>query len=231
MSTPSLIESPSRRSFLASTLVAGSALSLGSCKSAGGEAGEAHEEEVSATEDLMREHGVLERMLLVYEEVARRASHAESFDPALIVKTAQIVRRFIEDYHEKLEEKFVFPRVEKIAAHAPTVAILRVQHVAGRGVTDEIESLAKALGKDSSRLVDRIQAFSRMYRPHAAREDTVVFPALRGALGKSEIDELGEAFEDEEHRRFGEHGFEGIVVEVAAIEQSLGIADLASFSP
>jgi hypothetical protein len=70
-----------------------------------------------------------------------------------------------------------------------------------------------------------------MYRPHAAREDTVVFPALRGALGKSEIDELGEAFEDEEHRRFGEHGFEGIVAEVAAIEASLGIADLAAFNP
>ncbi len=179
----------------------------------------------------MREHGVLERMLLIYEEAARRASRSESFDPALIVKTAQTVRRFIEEYHEKLEEKFVFPRVEKIAEYAPTVAILRAQHVAGRGVTDDIESLAKSLGKDSSRLVDRIHAFSRMYRPHAAREDTIVFPALREALGKSGIDELGEAFEDEEHRRFGERGFESIVAEVATIEASLGIADLAQFTP
>ncbi|HTF88183.1 MAG TPA: hemerythrin domain-containing protein [Planctomycetota bacterium] len=227
MKTHPIHSTLSRRSFFAATLVTSSALG---CKSTGhDEAGE--EEEVSATEDLMREHGVLERMLLVYEEIARRATRGESFDPALVIQTAQTIRRFIEDYHEKLEEQHVFPRVEKIAGLSATVAILRVQHAAGRGVTDEIEKLARAGGQDHGRLIDRIQAFSRMYRPHAAREDTLVFPALRKALGKAEILELGEAFEEEEHRRFGEGGFEAIVAEVTGLETSLGLADLALFNP
>src|SRR3954471_22181446 len=61
------------------------------------------EEEVSPAEDLMREHGVLDRVLLVYEEGLRRLGSRQEFDPAVLVGSAQIIRRFIEDYHEKLE--------------------------------------------------------------------------------------------------------------------------------
>jgi len=43
--------------------------------------------------------------------------------------------------------------------------------------------------------------------------------------------ELGEKFEDEEHARFGEEGFEKTVAEVARLEAAFGIADLASFTP
>ncbi len=70
-----------------------------------------------------------------------------------------------------------------------------------------------------------------MYRPHAAREDTVLFPAFRELIGKGGYEELGEQFEDQEHRLFGEHGFADTVVQVAHLESTLGIADLAAFTP
>ena len=69
-----------------------------------------------------------------------------------------------------------------------------------------------------------------MYRPHAAREDTVLFPAFRDTVGRSEYRELGEQFEEKEHELFGEHGFENTVAEVARLEARLGIADLARFT-
>ena len=63
----------------------------------------------------------------------------------------------------------------------------------------------------------------RMYRgPHAAREDTVLFPALHELLSNKEMDALGDQFEDEENRRFGNRGFEKTVEQVAAIEKELG---------
>ena len=74
------------------------------------------------------------------------------------------------------------------------------------------------------------EAFIRMYRPHAAREDTVLFPALRKILSAKQLDELGDKFEDEENRRFGAEGFEKIVEQVAAIERELGIYDLGQFT-
>jgi hypothetical protein len=70
-----------------------------------------------------------------------------------------------------------------------------------------------------------------MYEPHEAREDTVVFPALREVVPAAEFRDLAEIFEDEEHRRFGERGFEGVVDQVADIEKSLGIYDLSQFTP
>ena len=55
-------------------------------------------------EDLMQEHGVLERVLLVYGDAALRLEKNETLDLGLIASAARFVRRFVEDYHEKLEE-------------------------------------------------------------------------------------------------------------------------------
>lgn len=70
-----------------------------------------------------------------------------------------------------------------------------------------------------------------MYRPHEAREDTVLFPAFRGVVSPKEFHDLGEQFEDKEHDLFGKEGFEGIVVQVGALEQALGTFDLNQFTP
>ena len=42
-----------------------------------------------------------------------------------------------------------------------------------------------------------LRAFGRMYRPHAAREDTVLFPAFRDVVGRAAYRELGEQFEEQ----------------------------------
>jgi hypothetical protein len=39
------------------------------------------EEDVSTNEDLMREHGVLKRVLLVYDEIIRRIRAKQDFPP------------------------------------------------------------------------------------------------------------------------------------------------------
>lgn len=70
-----------------------------------------------------------------------------------------------------------------------------------------------------------------MYEPHETREDTVLFPAFKEIVSKNEYDSLGEDFEKKEHQLFGEGGFEKKVEEVAGIEKSLGIYDLAQFTP
>jgi hemerythrin-like domain-containing protein len=67
------------------------------------------EEEITPTEDLMREHGVRKRVLLAYGEIVRRLETKRDFPPEALVEAAGIIRNFIEDYHEKLEEDFLFP--------------------------------------------------------------------------------------------------------------------------
>jgi hemerythrin-like domain-containing protein len=193
------------------------------------------EDEVGATEDLMREHGVLNRVLLVYEEGLRRLHAKEDIEPAVFHKTAQLVRKFVEDYHEKLEENFIFPEFEKRGKLVDLVKVLRQQHEAGRRVTDVVlrEAVSDRFRKaeNQKELIVATRAFIRMYRPHEAREDTVLFPALHKVLTAKRLAELGEQFEKEEDRLFGEEGFEKTVDQVAGIEKQLGIYDLQKFTP
>jgi hemerythrin-like domain-containing protein len=70
-----------------------------------------------------------------------------------------------------------------------------------------------------------------MYRPHAAREDTDLFPLLRNLVSAHEYDAMAEDFEKKEHQLFGEDGFEMMVKRVAGLEQQIGINDLAQSTP
>jgi hypothetical protein len=82
-----------------------------------GQASEKHAAatEVSATEDMMREHGVLRRALLIYAEtVPRWRADASAIEAKALNDTAKLFRAFREDYHErKLEEPYVFPAVRR----------------------------------------------------------------------------------------------------------------------
>ena len=69
-----------------------------------------------------------------------------------------------------------------------------------------------------------------MYENHAAREDTIVFPAWKDALSEHQLDEMGEEFEEIERRQFGKDGFEDAVAQIGQIEEALGYADLARFN-
>jgi hemerythrin-like domain-containing protein len=196
---------------------------------------EKKEEDVGPGEDLMREHGVLRRVLLVYREADRRLEGAADFDVDALQKSARLIRRFVEDYHERQEEEMVFPRFERAHKLMDLVRVLRAQHQAGRRVTARVQGLATAAAiKDPERrrqLRGELLTFVRMYEPHASREDTVLFPALHDMLSPSEYDALGEDFERREHKVFGEDGFEHAVSEIDAIEKTLGIEDLAQFTP
>jgi hemerythrin-like domain-containing protein len=192
-------------------------------------------EEISPPEDLMREHGVLRRILLIYEDIHGRLDSGKEFSPAALSQAAGLVHRFVEDYHERLEEDYLFPRYRKAGKLVELVTVLKEQHKAGRHLTAYITKLAasaslKEPGKRKE-LADRLHLFITMYRPHAAREDTVLFPALRTIVSKKDFDSLGEQFEEKEEKLFGKGGFETIVAQVADLEKGIGIYDLSRFTP
>src|SRR5438067_243635 len=214
-------------------LVAGVALAALPARAAGRKVKQ--EEEVSPGEDLMREHGVLNRVLLVYDETVRRLENGEDGRLDVLAAAAGLIRRFIEGYHEKLEETQLFPRFDKAGKLTELVSVLRLQHAAGRILTGDVLKLAvpatAANTADRARLADALRKFVRMYPPHEAREDTVLFPAFHQLVGQKEYGRLGEQFEEKEHEALGENGFEKAVAQVGDLEKALGIFDLDKFTP
>ena len=241
-----------RRQLLAGISIAGAGVLLNACrnnthsrsggasndenKNEGPAPGEAEPVEVTATEDLMREHGILRRALLVYQEAAvKLRQDVASVPPDTLEKAVNLFRVFGEDYHEKqLEEVFIFPAVKKVpGAAAGYVDVLLAQHVRGREITDYLLSISQAdriASNSVEPLAKTLESFVRMYEHHAAIEDTVVFPAWKAAVGSNELDAMGEKFEEIEHEQFGSDGYESALKRMEEIEQSLGLSNLDMFT-
>lgn len=222
-------ERASRRAFLG---IAGASILLGACRederARADQPKPEGEPEVGATEDLMREHGVIRRVLVVYREAAARLHARPAAVPAdALQRAAQLMRSFAEDYHEKqLEEAYLFPELVKSGGSlTDTIHTLTAQHRRGREITGYVLAVTRRpISADSARpLALALESFARMYEAHAALEDTVVFPAWKKALGPKALAEAGERFEAIEHEFFGKDGFEDAVARVDAIERSFGL--------
>jgi hemerythrin-like domain-containing protein len=218
---------PQRRALLAA---AAAAFGLSACaRNDGGD-------DVSAVEDLMREHGVLRRLIIVYRESAGliRANFS-AVDAAQIVRAADLFKRFGEDYHEtRLEEQHIFPQVLKAGGEAARlVSTLIAQHVRGREITAYVRARC-ATGKisagDAEPVARALETFARMYEAHAAYEDTIVFQAWKTTLSKGQLKETADQFEHIEKAAFNGDGFDMAAAEVAAIEQALGLHDLSRYT-
>jgi len=186
-------------------------------------------------EDLMTEHGMLIRILLIYRHLMAAQAAGQPVDAGHAHATALIVHDFIEAFHEALEEAYVFPRLQRAGRLDGTISTLLLQHARGRQQTQLI--LADTSGNGAlrapaaGRVSDAMAEFVRMYEPHEAREDTVVYPAFRSLLTPAEIGDMGVHFADLQQEQFGRDGFTVMLGRVAAVEQALGIYDLAQFTP
>lgn len=113
--------------------------------------------------------------------------------------------------------------------------MLRQQHKAGRTVTEQILKLSSTGLRNHTperdQMAHALRMFIRMYRPHEAREDTVLFPALHQLISRHEWDSLGDEFEKKEHELFGKEGFEGMVEKVAGLKKKGTSTSFRSLRP
>ena len=232
-----------RRNLLRDSLVMGVALGaagiplIKETKSSNASEKEEKEPEVTATEDLMREHGVIRRALLVYVETAPKLrQNASSVDAGALRQVAQLFRTFGEDYHERmLEEQHIFPVIRKRGGALQRYAdILTDQHNRGREITDYVLAVTNGSRISTAHaepLARVLEGFVLMYQNHAAREDTIVFPAWKKNFSNKQLDEISDQFEEIEHKMFGKDGFADAEKKISNIETSLGLSDLAQFTP
>lgn len=224
----------SRRRFLTLPAAAGSAYLLDARV---GRAADKKNDEISATEDLMIEHGVLRRTLLVFQATAGKIRlDPASVDPVELRRALTLFRVFGSEYHEiALEERRVFPTVREAGGPAAElVPVLIRQHNRGHEINSfavTVLARGKITNNDGAAMADALDGFVHMYEHHTAREDTIVFPAWRRAMSPQQFAETREAFEDIERARFGVNGREDAIKQIGQIEDALGLGDLGQFTP
>jgi len=188
----------------------------------------------SPTGNLMRGHGIAERIMLVYERSIKDWKAGEKVDMQLINRAARIAQSFVSGCHEQYEERYLFPVFREEGYLAGTVDTLLRQHEIGREVTERIVDLSMpGRIKDETRmniLATLCRSYIFMYRPHMSRENTELFPRLYEIADEEKIREIGENIRREEQRSLGEKGFSGLLHDLAEVEQSLGIGDVACYT-
>jgi hemerythrin-like domain-containing protein len=188
---------------------------------------------ITATERLMRDSGLLLRILAIYEAGGRRLGGGEDIEPVIFTQAAETMRDFVHGYHEKQEEEQIFPRFRKAGRMVELIDVMVAQHKAGERLTARILELAPKSATKGERqaMIEAMQASAVLYRPHVARELTDVWPTLRTLLTPNEFDELSAALEKDEAEKLGKEGFDKMAKKVEALEKRIGINDLSQFTP
>jgi hypothetical protein len=184
----------------------------------------------------MLEHAIQERLLGVYEELADRLrTPQDQRAPDLLRQAAALVRKLHEDFHQRLEEEYIFPHFESHAQLGPLVKTLKAQHAAGRLVTESILQALGAAGDPAkappaaaarATLAQACRTTVRLCRPHMAREATDLFQTLYDLLPTAKLDRMAEKFEKRQEAVFGEDEFKDVLAQIAAIEKELGLFEL-----
>lgn len=191
--------------------------------------------EIGPAEMLMQDHGLLNRIMMIYDACRTKLLAGESFPADALQTAARLIRTYIEDYHEKLEEEYLFPRFVNADKLVGLNQLLYIQHSTGKAITDQILALSGASiltdPENARKLADMLNSFNWMYRSHESREDTVLFPALRSIVSKNEYLTIGEKFKKREAEIFGKDGFEAELAKVEKVEKQLGIYDMAKLTP
>ena len=143
-------------------------------------------------------------------------SKETAVSPEATGETAEVIASYVQEYHEKLEEKYVFPPMRERMPEL--VQVLTRQHAAGRVHINRIRRLAEEQVMDSPQnrasIIVSLRGFIAMYRPHKAREDTVLFPAFRTVIPPTDLEELAGIFLKEEKALGVEYDFDSVVEQI-----------------
>ena len=223
-----------RRVFLKNVLLIGTGTMVGGMISLEG-CRPGSKMEDSPAEILMRQHGMLARLMLVYDKCSQDLSAGKSFPIEALRNAALIIRSYIEDFHENLEGEILFPYCSKSDSLSWLVQLLYIQHAAGRKLTDRILSLCQDTSfpdpERGLKLSQHMTEFNRMYRLHAAWEDTVLLPELKKLLGQDHNSSLAEEISRRQQEVLGINGTENLLDRIAAIERMLEIHQLWQVTP
>ena len=189
----------------------------------------------TAIEVLERQHGVTRRALAILEKIKDEIDALKDIAPEIAAGTVRVIGTFMINCHQLMEEKFVFPLFEASPNTAGLIAELRRQHAAAFKLTDILKPLCLDFSqKDQEKrqkTATMLHLLTRMSRAHTSWEDTALFPLLRSTVSSESYDRLSSDFRKAEAEFLGRDSLTETMTKIAGYENSLGIGNLASFTP
>jgi len=180
---------------------------------------------MEATEILMEEHRVIERVLAALETAASRLRSGEEISPAIFLQAAEFIKGFADGCHHKKEEGVLFPAMEAagVPGEGGPIGVMLAEHQEGRHLTSAMRAAAERLAAGDvdarAELGRSALSYVALLRQHIAKEDSVLFPMAEHVLQGSAQSEVSGAIERVEQEETGEGLHERFLELAASIEK------------
>ncbi len=151
---------------------------------------------MEATEILMDEHRVIERVIEALETAVERLRGGESVEPEFFLQAADFIRNFADGCHHAKEEGVLFKAMEAsgMPAEGGPIAVMLVEHDQGRGYTAGMVEAAERLKQGDRGAVDRLIAdatgYAALLRQHIQKEDQILYPMADQVIPAKQHDQV-----------------------------------------
>jgi hemerythrin-like domain-containing protein len=159
---------------------------------------------MEATEILMSEHRVIERVISALESAAAFLEQGGEVRPGFFVEAADFIKGFADGCHHKKEEGVLFPAMTENGApvNGGPVGVMLFEHEQGRMFTRALREAALKLADDPSAretVVKNALGYAALLRQHIMKEDRILFPMADRLLPSEEQARVADGFEHVEH--------------------------------
>jgi hemerythrin-like domain-containing protein len=160
-------------------------------------------------EKLMDEHQNILAGIDILARNADRLGKGEKVDPRFFTGAIDFIRNYADKYHHAKEEDILFKKME--AAGFPVeggpIAVMLSEHVQGREYVAGMEKANERYIAGESSAVDDIadnaKGYAYLLRAHIEKEDKILYPMARNALGDSGIEAMRPDFDRVEKEKAG----------------------------
>jgi hemerythrin-like domain-containing protein len=165
---------------------------------------------MKATDELMSEHRVIERVIAVLEAGANRLEQNQEVRAGLFIEATDFIKGFADGCHHKKEEGVLFPSMiaHGLPSEGGPIGVMLAEHEQGRVITRQLRQAAESLeaGDATARaeVIKNARGYAGLLRQHIMKEDNILFPMAERVLPPDEQERVADGFENVEHEETGE---------------------------
>jgi hemerythrin-like domain-containing protein len=151
---------------------------------------------MDATENLMTEHRLIERVIEALNAFADAAARKSTDEKEELGRFVTFIRELADGVHHGKEEEILFAAMVEAGfpRHAGPIGVMLAEHDEGRRLVAVLRGLAEQAGpwsaEDRQALVEAAGGYGDLLRAHIRKEDEILYPMAEARLAPEAIERV-----------------------------------------
>lgn len=184
-----------------------------------------------ATDILMSEHRVIERVITALETGANRFEEGQPVRPGFFIDAAEFIKGFADGCHHLKEEGVLFIAMSEngVPVQGGPIGAMLSDHEQGRLFTRGMREAAQQLEQGENaeareKLLLNARGYANLLRGHIFKEDNILFPMANKVIPADDQEQVAEDFERVEHEETGAGVHEKYLGLAEKLEGEMGLS-------